>query len=155
MDKLLIKENKKLVLKNVLIYEIKGIKVEQIDKQIQLFVEKIKTLKVKTFGPLISKNYGISLQSDGEMITDYDIMVQASDYLQYKGIFKTASELSISNCVYLHFEDNPQYINFAYSKLDVYFYEKDLISSGVIYNVLIKDSPELMIMDIFKPVKTL
>ena len=155
MAKIEVLSNKRLVLKNTLIYEVKDIKLEEIEKHGMIFENKIKSLKVQTFGPLITKNYGMNIKDDGIITTNYDFIVQAHDYLQYKDIFKAVDRYEVSNCVYAHFEDRAEFINFAYSKLDVFFYENDLEPEGSIYSILLEQTENYMKMDIFKPVKTL
>ena len=55
MAKLEVLENKKLVLKNVLKKELRGISFEDIDQQINKFANRLDILKVQTFGPLVIK----------------------------------------------------------------------------------------------------
>lgn len=155
MAKLEVKENKKLVLKQVLVHELRNFDLEKMDDEIQNFTKRLNVLKAQTFGPLITRNYGTQIHEDGTMSIDYDIMVQAHDYKQYKETYKTYDKLSCEHCAYLHFEDHPQYLNYAYSKLDLYFYENDLESDGVIFNVFLRETPEMVAVDIFRPVKLL
>lgn len=152
MAKLEIKENKKLVLKNVIAYEIRDILMEDLDAEINKFLNKIKLLKIQTFGPLVTKNYGVQIHEDGTMTVSYDVMIQAHDYKRYKNSYKVYDRLVAEYCAYVRFEDHPQYLNYAYSKLELYFYENDLETDGVIYNVLVSESEDFMVMDIFKPV---
>ena len=58
MAKLEVLENKKLVLKNVLKKELRGISFEDIDQQINKFANRLDILKVQTFGPLVIKFCG-------------------------------------------------------------------------------------------------
>ncbi|SET03125.1 AraC family transcriptional regulator [Anaerobranca gottschalkii] len=152
MSKLEIKENKKLVLKNVLIKELKGINMEDLNNEINKFLNTLKVLKVQTFGPLITKSYGTNIHEDGTISTNYDLMIQAHNYLQYKKQFKVEKQLECSHCIYLRFSDKPQYLQYAYSKLDIYFYENDIESNGVTYNVFVSETEDNIVVDIFKPV---
>lgn len=43
-------------------------------------------------------------------------------------------------------------LHFAHSKLDLYFYENELIETGVLYSVCIQDDETYSIIDLFKPV---
>lgn len=155
MSKLNVQENKKLKLKNVMVQELTGIAMEELDKEINTFINKVQTLNVQTFGPLITCNKGLKIGEDGSMTVDYEVMIQAHDYLQYKNSFKVLDEVVVEHCVYLRFEDQPEYINFAYSKMDLYFYENDIDELGPVYTIMLHESENLIKMDLFKPVKLL
>lgn len=153
MGKLEVRENKKLVLKNVIVYEIRDISMDALDDEINKFLNKIKVLNVQTFGPLVTKNFGAQVQEDGNITISYDVMVQAHDFNQYKNTYKVYERIVAEYCVYVRFEDHPQYLNHAYSKLDLHFYENDLESDGTIYNVLVNETESFITMDIFRPVQ--
>lgn len=77
------------------------------------------------------------------------------DYKQYKNSFETSECFEIPNCIYLRFEGSPNEIDYAHSKLDLYFYESDLEPTGETYSVMVEDSEYHSVVDIFKPVMTL
>ena len=54
MAKLEVLENKKLVLKNVISYELRDIELDSLDEEINNFLNKLDVLNVQTFGPLVS-----------------------------------------------------------------------------------------------------
>ena len=155
MAKLEVLENKKLVLKNVLKKELRGISFEDIDQQINKFANRLDILKVQTFGPLVIKFCGTNISEEGDITTDYDLLIQAHDYRQYKNQFDIVEKVDCPHCVYIHYEGNPLEINFVNSKLDLYFYENDLESTGESYTVFIHDSEEYVITDFFRPVMQL
>ena len=152
MNKLEVKTNKKLVLKQVLIKELKNISFEQIDAEITKFINELQLLKVQAFGPLITKSYGTNIHEDGTITTSYDIMVQAHDYKQYGNQFYTKELLQCEHCVHTRFQGKAEHMQFAYSKLDLYFYEHDLDTNGIVYNVFVSGETEKMVVDIFRPV---
>ncbi|CAM3643786.1 AraC family transcriptional regulator [Erysipelothrix urinaevulpis] len=155
MAKLEVLENKKLVLKNVLVHELRDISLDSLEDEINRFINKLDVLKVQGFGPLITKNFGTNISDEGYLTTNYDLMIQAHDYTQYKNIYKTYDKLTAEHCVYVRFSDHPQYSNFAHDKINLHFYEKELISSDVTYSIIVEEKEELLIMDLFVPVKTL
>ena len=63
--------------------------------------------------------------------------------------------VSVPHCLYVHFEDSPEYLQFAYSKLDLYMYENDIQTDGTVYTVYVNSSPEKMTVDIFRPIISL
>lgn len=154
MAKLEVFENKKLVLKNVLKKELRNIKMEDLDNEIENFTKKIDLLKAQVFGPLIIKSCGTNIGEDGSITTDYDLFVQAHDYKQYKNEFIVEDSHVCQHCAYVHFEGNPMELSYAHSKLDLHFYENDLESKGEVYTVCIEDSDEYSVVDLFMPVLT-
>lgn len=151
MDKLNLQENKKRVLNQVILYALRGVRLETLDTEIKQFKDKINHLRAKTFGPFVTYHRGTTMSENGYPKIDYDVMVQAENYLDFKGVFQTVDYLECSDCVYVRFDDHPSYLNFAYAKLDIHFYENNYQSDGTFYSVVISDSPYRLVMDIFKP----
>lgn len=153
MSKLEVLDNKKLVLKNVIKKELRNISMEDMDSHLKKFLTKIDLLKIQSFGPLVIKSCGINISEDGSTITaDYDFLLQAHDFKQYKNEFKIEEKHVCEHCAFLHFEGTPQDVNYAHSKMDLHFYENDLSNNGIIYSVCIQDSEDYTILDLFKPV---
>lgn len=152
MPKLEVLENKKLVLNNVLKKELRSINMGDLDKELMNFTKKLELLKVQTFGPLIIKNYGASILDDGSVVTDYDLIVQAHDYKQYKNEFMIEDKHECHHCIYVHFEGKPEYLAYAHSKLDLYFYENDILDSGTGYTVCLQENDEYVEVDVFRQV---
>lgn len=152
MNKLNVVENKKLVLKNALVEEHRGIGFDEIDKRVQEFENKIKLLNVQVYGPLITKMSGTQIGEDGSLSVDYDLIVQAHDYEQYKSQFKTYERLTAEHCIYVRFNDHPQYIQFATSAIELYMYNNNIDDSGILYSVLVNVNEDHLVMDYFKPV---
>lgn len=152
MAKLEVLENKKLVLKNVLIKELRNISLDEVDQEIQKFTNNLDILKVKAFGPLVIKSCGTNILDDGTITTDYDLIVQAHDYMQYKNQFVTKQRFECPHCAYIHFDGNPLELNYAHTKLDLFFYENELESTGEIYTVCIQENEDHVVTDLFRPV---
>ncbi len=152
MSKLEVKENKRLTLKNVIINELHNIKLENLDSEIQKFVNYLQVLKIQTFGPLITKLIGTNIHNDGLITCDYDVMVQAHDYHLYKDKFKVTKEYNCDYCIYTRFEGKIENLNYAYTKLDLHIYENDLMTKGEVYSVFLSNTPNHMVVDLFRPV---
>ncbi|MCR8850456.1 AraC family transcriptional regulator [Rossellomorea sp. SC111] len=152
MSKLEVKENKRLRLKNVIIFEIRNIELDQLEGHVQKFVNYTQVLNVQMFGPLITRMVGSNIQQDGTVKYDYDVMIQAHDYLQYKDKFKVKSEYHCDHCLYVRYAGKPEHLPFAHSKMELFLFENDLDSNGEIYNVFVSNSQEEIIVDIFRPV---
>lgn len=152
MPKLEVKENKKLVLKNVVKKEFRGAPLDSLDQEVVNFLQKIDMLKVQTFGPLIIYNMGTNIHEDGTMTMDFDIMLQANDYKQYRHEFHIQERYVCEHCIYLHYEGSPENISYAHAKLDLHIFENDLLSNGDTYTVCIRDGQDYVVMDFFRPV---
>ncbi len=152
MSKLEVKENKRLLLKKVIIFEIRNIELDKLEANIQKFINYTQVLNIQMFGPLITRLVGSNIQKDGTVKYDYDVIIQAHDYLQYKDKFKVRSEYNCDHCIYVRYEGKPENLPFAHSKLELFMYENDLSSNGEIYNVFVSNTQEEMIVDIFRPV---
>lgn len=155
MSKLNVLENKKLVLNNVLKKEIRNISLENINKEIQKFTNKLQLLNVQVFGPLIIKSCGTNIHENGTITADYDLMVQSHDFMQYKNEFVILPRFECSHCAFVHFEGEPSDVSYATAKLDLFFYENDLEGTGENYTVCIMESEDHTVMDFFRPVKSL
>lgn len=153
LQKIEIRENKKLILKKVINKSLDLIPLENLDTEINRFYNNIQALKAQVFGPLIIRNKGMKISDDGQITSDYDLYIQAHDYKQYKNQFNVLDEVVVEYCLYTRFEGKPEYIQLAFNKLEIYEYEEDIITRGDVYMVSLEDSQDYIIMDIFKPVK--
>ncbi|HFI0136393.1 hypothetical protein [Streptococcus suis] len=155
MSKLEVLENKKLVLKKVICKKLSSLQFENLEQEIDKFYQHLQLLKVQMFGPLIVKNSGTILHEDGTITVDYDLYVQAHDFRQYDKFYTVYEEIVCPHCVYVRFEDSPEYLQYAYSKLDLHFYENELETNGTIYTVYVNTNNETMTVDIFRPIISL
>lgn len=155
MAKLDVKDNKKLVLKQVICKKLHGAKVENVDYEIDKFHQHLQLVKAQIFGPLIVKSCGTTIHDDGTITTDFEFYVQAHNAQQYSNMYDVQDMVSVPYCLYVHFEDSPEYLQFAYSKLELYLYENDIQTDGTVYTVYINSSPEKMTVDVFRPIISL
>lgn len=155
MAKLEVKDNKKLVLKQVICKKVYGAKVENVEHEINKFHQHLKLVKAQIFGPLIVKSCGTVIHDDGTITTDFEFYAQAHNAQQYSNLYDIQDVVSIPNCLYVRFEDSPEYLQYAYSKLELHIYEQDIQTDGTVYTVYVNSSPEKMIVDIFRPVISL
>ncbi|NQI71918.1 AraC family transcriptional regulator [Streptococcus suis] len=155
MVKLEVKDNKKLVLKQVICKKLPNAKVEDVDHEINKFHQHLQLVKAQIFGPLIVKSCGTIINDDGSVSTDFELYVQAQNAQQYSNLYDIQDVVSIPNCLYVRFDDSPEYLQYAYSKLELYIYEQDIQTDGTVYTVYVNSSPDKMIVDIFRPVVSL
>jgi hypothetical protein len=152
MPKLEIKENKRLVLKNVIIKELRNITLKELDAEINKFTNYLQVMHVQSFGPIVLKSIGTKIHESGNVTFDYDVIVQAHNNMNYKNQFKVEKEHTCDHCAYVRFEGKQEDMQYAHSKLDLHFYENDLETNGIFYTVHVSNNPEHMVIDIFKPV---
>lgn len=153
MQKIEIRENKKLILKKVINKSLDLIPFENLDVEINKFYNNIHALKLQIFGLLIIRNKGMKIGDDGKITSDYYLYIQAYDYKQYKNQFNVLDEVVAEYCLYTRFEGKPEYLQLAFNKLEIYEYEEDMITRGDIYMISLEGSEDHIVMDIFKPVK--
>lgn len=149
---ILIQENKKLILKNVVCKELLGLSYYDLDKEIQKFQSTIMAKNLHVYGPLIIKNFGTHLQDDGVVTVDVAILTQAKDYMIMKDSMIVEDEHVCSNCVYTHFDGRQEDIQMAYNKADIYIYENNLDTTGVVYTLYLSRDTNNAVIDIFKQV---
>ncbi len=152
MGRLDVLENKKLVLKNVLVEEVQNVPLDKVDEELKKFTNKLEILHVQTFGPLIIKTAGANIHEDGTLTTNYTFYVQAHDYKQYVNEFHIEETFTKGNMVLVRFDGKNEELHYAHSKLDLYFYENEYFDVGETYNVCIYDDGISSKIDIFKPV---
>lgn len=152
MPKLEVKEHKKLVLVKILKKELRNAPLDSVDQEIMKFSQKIELLKVQVFGPLVIHNIGTNIHEDGTMTMDYDLIIQAHDFKQYKNEFITEERYECKHCLYLHFEGRSEDVPYAQMKLDLFEFENDLITTGELFTVCLNENETTVIIDLFKPV---
>ncbi|WP_350343904.1 hypothetical protein PRVXT_000266 [Proteinivorax tanatarense] len=151
MSKIILKNNKSLVLKNVLIRKLHCLNLDDLEGEIKDFKHSLKKHRVKTFGPLITKCYGPNVHKDGRITANYEIIIQAHDYLKYKSLFETRKSLNCGKCVYLRYSDEPEFMDFAFSKINMFITENNLNTVGVTYNAYVEQDHKNVVFEIFKP----
>lgn len=149
---IVIRENKKLTLKNVICKELMGIPYYDLEKEVQKFQTMIMSRNLQLYGPLVIKNFGTHLQDDGSATIDMAILAQAKDYKKMEGIMKVEDTHTCSDCMYAHFEGRQDDIQMAYNKLDLYFYENNLDATGIVYTLYLSNTKNEAAIDIFKQV---
>ena len=152
MTKMEVKENKKLILKNVILKKFENIEMQNVDRESSKLLNEMKILNVQTFGPLVTKVSGHHIHEDGSFTMDYELMLQAHDYKQYKEKYIIKDRIEFSHCVYVRFQGEPENIQFAHSKLELYFYEENLVSDGITISIIVSETPDEITVDLFKPV---
>lgn len=156
MSKIKLYENKKLVLKQVVIFKLRDILAENIDTQISIFLKKIDQLGLITKGPLIVKSIDNYVDSNNLIRQSSDVIIQIEKKSEkICDLYEFQDEFISESCVMVHFEGSPSDIYYAYDKLKLHFFENIILSNGLYYTVFLEENENYVKVDIFKPVVNL
>lgn len=75
MEKIEIKQNKKLKLKNVINKNLNNFDLQILVTEISKFTNEINLLKIQTFGLLIIRNGGVQISDNGSVKSNYDLYI--------------------------------------------------------------------------------
>jgi len=153
LKKMEVKEHKKLVLKNILRREVRGITSDDFNRELLMFHKFIERERVQTFGPLVIVTLGTQVLGDA-ITQDFDLIIQAHNYKKYSLQAQISERFECSNCIYIKFEGHPKDLHYAYSKLDLFLYENELESDGKTYSIVLEETGNYTTIDIFLPVKS-
>ncbi|WP_197080515.1 hypothetical protein [Enterococcus gallinarum] len=116
------------------------------------FINFIETSKIQTRGPLITCSKGTTIDSLGDISTNYSIMIQTVREQKIQG-FKIEKSLKVKNCLYVRYTGTSEDFSYAQTKLDLYIWENNLIETGYIYTVHVGSETNAICADIFCPVE--
>jgi hypothetical protein len=152
MPKLEVKENKKLILRNVLQKHVEKIELSEIDSEISKFINFIEIAKIETVGPLVTFTKGIQISDEGLITMDYVIMVQTQRKNGEHGSYKFVNEFILDNCIYVRYEGRPEEMQFAQNKLELYEWEHELTATGEQATVFVNETELSSTVDIFRKI---
>jgi hypothetical protein len=155
MPQIEFRENKILKLINVLSRPIPIDEMLKPDRQIAMLQNWIRAKGYEPQGPLIMYSTGITgVDGDNQPIINSRIMLQLkTDRVRLELPYRFNPEIRITNCLLARFNDNAEKMQFATMKLQLFAYENDLELTGETYMILIKQEGELLLADIFMPLK--
>lgn len=151
MEKIKIHDNKRLKLINVIIKELRNVSSVNLNNEIRKFINLLEVSKIQTRGPLITKTIGTRFEND-ELLFDYDIMIQLEKPTKLKK-FKVLENITLDNCLYVHYEGIQEDFSYVQTKLELYIWENDLITTGEEITIHIESFDDMMIADVFRPVE--
>ncbi len=153
MAKLQLYENRILKLSNVLKYKIEWEKDEEIDFKIVLnkMQNYIKAKGTIQIGPFISL---VNSFVDKEGKTDIEtfFMLQCKEYIhkvEYPYIME--SLVRIPNCMYCRYIGSESKLKFAYDKIQLEAFEKDILLKGNSYTIFVNsnEDDDTIVADVF------
>lgn len=153
MGKLLLSENKQLRLTNAL-----EVLVDLTDEESDpgLIMEKIQSyIKVKgsqQVGPLVQYMFYDKQQTAKEITMKF--IVQVATYIHsVEKPYHLESILRVPNCMYCRYIGPEEKLKFAYDKINIEAFEKDIELTGESYTVFVDQNEEegTIIADVFMP----
>ena len=152
MSKLQLSENKVLKLKNTLI---KTVDFTDENEDLNLVVEKMQSfIKVKgamQIGPLI-QYIRTFINSEGELGMEIKILLQCNNYIHsVEYPYTMESVLRVPNCMYCRYTGPEDKLSFAYDKIRLEAFEKDISLKNENYTIFVDrdDENEKIIADVF------
>ena len=159
-----VNNNKTLRLENVLIYTVFNMNTSQIGSieeepfSLELEVSKmdneIRTKGARPVGPLIQ--YSNSKSEDESISMQMCFMLQADKYVNHlTPPYTMEPVILVTDCIYIRFIGLEEDIHYAYQKIEVYAYEREIILTGDSYTIFLDSSDKGMITaDIFMSKKS-
>lgn len=156
MKKLQYNESKTLKLTNVLKYKIL---LEEEDFDLNVAVEQmqtyIKTKGAMQVGPLIQYSR-MCLNENQEIDMEIYLMLQCNNFLHsVEQPYAMESVIRLPDALYCRYTGPEQSLKFAYDKINVEAFEKDIKTGDFNYTIFVDHDPveDRMIADIFVPKK--
>lgn len=154
MEKLQFNENKTLKLTNVLKYKIL---LQEEDFDLNIVIEQmqsyIKTKGAMQVGPLIQHTRTF-LNENNELDMEIYLMLQCNNYIHnVEQPYFMESVIRVSNALYCRYTGPEQSLKFAYDKISLEAFEKDIKLADYNYTIFVNNNPEedIMTADVFIP----
>lgn len=140
---------KSLHLENVICESVSNIKIEEVNKYIISFLNRLELLKIKTTSGLITRLSGSEILENGEIRASYDFLIEIDgEYDEYTKL----TEYRIDSCLFLHYDGEPQFFELAHVKLQLYLFEHELVNDGTIYTHMHSQKDNRLIADLYVPI---
>ena len=150
VEKIVVRENKTLKLNNVLVREVNESEIMNIDKVAYMMDSYIKSKGNSTLGPMI--NYTTAeADENGQLKIILKLMVQLrSPMHSVETPYELKNQIRVTNCLFARFTEKEENLQFAYSKLQLHAFEKEIKLKGDSYTVFVdKKEDGSMTADIF------
>lgn len=152
MPKLLVRENKKLVLNKVIKNDLFQISSLDLQKKIDDFNNDLIVNQAQLFGPNIIQYKESTITSDGRILLNLTIYQQAHNYKEFSNKYDIEAKFSSPKCIYLRYDGIFSDMDITEKKIDVYCYENNLITKPNIFVIMVEQSEDRVIADYFKEV---
>ncbi|CUO75793.1 hypothetical protein [Clostridium paraputrificum] len=149
IEKIVIKENTTLRLRNVLIRQASENELIDINEISYMMNSYIKSKGNLSIGPII--NYStLDIDENGQAKVILKLMVQLKNPIfDIEKPYELKEELKITNCLFARFTEKEENLQFVYQKLGVYAFENNIKLKGDSYTVFVKQEEENIVVDVF------
>lgn len=153
IEKITVRENKILKLSNVLVREVNENEFMDINKVAHMMESYIKSKGNSVLGPMI--NYSnAELDDNGQARIILKLMVQLKNTIyNVEAPYKIEKQIRITNCLFARYSEKEENLQFAYSKLHLHAFEKDIKLKGDSYTVFVENKEGNMVADVFMEVQ--
>lgn len=149
MNKIELSYNKTLKLTNVLSLEIEINENANIDREITLMENYIKSKGALPIGPMIQKTK-YHINDDGEPVVSIYLMRQSDKFIHnVESPYNMDSIIRIRNCVYVRYTGPEEKIKFAYDKINVDAFENNYELCDENYTIFVNQVDDGVVADIF------
>ena len=150
MKKLELAWNKTLKLTNYLSCQVNASNINDVD-EVNSFMRHLNHIirinGAKQIGPLIQHT---KLNQDELKVPELFLGVQCNKILENIGKqYIMEKEVYIKNCIYCRYIGPENKQNFAYEKILLEAFERDILLNGNIYTIVVDQNDELIITDVF------
>jgi len=149
-EKIQIRENKILRLSKVLIRDIPRNELIN-EEKIQVMIRNYIISKgTAVSGPSITFS-GMAVGAKGQKQTITKLMFQLKHTITVESPYKFQETIRAENCLFARFTEKMENLQYAYHKLMVHAFERDMKLSGQTYSVFVNVSEHRAVVDIFMP----
>lgn len=153
IEKITIRGNKTLKLKNVLIRELTENELMSMDKAMYMMENYIKSKGNSTIGPLVTYSSPL-IDEQGNLTINSKIMIQLKNKMNKVDIpYSIKDEIIVTNCLFARYNECKENLQYAYSKLELYAFENDIKLKGDTYTVFVDNKDYKLVADVFMEVQ--
>lgn len=148
-NKLEFSENKSFRLNNVLEVLIDSENFVEFNVLVENMEHYIRSKGAMPVGPLIQKTEFEILET-GEIDVKIYLMRQADKFIcNVTEPYKMSSVIKAKNCLYVRYTGPEDKLKFAYDKINLFAFEKDIELKNVNYTIFVNQEDEDMVADVF------
>ncbi|MDR1913938.1 MAG: hypothetical protein LBQ68_05585 [Clostridiales bacterium] len=145
-----VRENKTLVLNNVLLRKIGLKEKEDLSTTLERMNSYIKSKNWDTRGPLIIHDVIKDINLRDETALNMEAMFQLAQTPSSVTLpYIYVPSLRVENCLFARFAGRQSDVHYAHEKMSVYAYENDIALKTETYSVFLETRQEDVVMDIF------
>lgn len=148
-NKIVIKENKILKLNNVLIRELNQNEFMDMSKITYMMDSYIKSKGNSIIGPMINYSSIINDENGQPKLIGKIIFQLKNPIHNVEKPYEYENQIRITNCLFARFMEKEDNLQFAYSKLHLYAFEKDIKLLGDSYTVFVEKKEDNIVADVF------